>query len=47
MTLEHHIEELRAEYRACDDIDERRQIEDELVAAQEELAQLGEKGPPF
>jgi hypothetical protein len=46
MTLEHHIEELRAEIRGCIDLNERRQIELELAAALEELAHLGEKASP-
>lgn len=36
MTIEQHIEELRAELRNSVDIDERRKIEGELVLAQAE-----------
>lgn len=43
MTIEQHIEELRAELRNAPTIEERRQIEAELKAATEEL---NEKGPP-
>ena len=46
MTLERHIEELRAEIRGCLDLDERRQIERELAAALEEHLQLGETEDP-
>jgi hypothetical protein len=46
MTLERHIEELRAEIRTCNDLDERRQVELELAAALEEFAQLRAKGSP-
>jgi hypothetical protein len=37
MTLEQHIEELRAELRNCWDREERREIEVELEAARGEL----------
>ncbi|WP_170212276.1 MULTISPECIES: hypothetical protein [Agrobacterium tumefaciens complex] len=37
MTLEQHIEELRAELRNCWDREERREIEAELEAARGEL----------
>ncbi|NSZ61134.1 hypothetical protein [Agrobacterium tumefaciens] len=37
MTLEHHIEELRAELRNCWDREERREIEAELEVAVAEL----------
>lgn len=37
MTLEHHIEELRAELRNCWDLEERREIEAELEVASAEL----------
>lgn len=37
MTLEHHIEELRAELRNCWDREERRKIEAELKSAVAEL----------
>ena len=45
MTLEHHIEELRAEIRGCIDFEERGQIEHELAAALEELAQVRKEDP--
>ncbi|ABS70195.1 conserved hypothetical protein (plasmid) [Xanthobacter versatilis] len=38
MTLEHHIEELRAELRNAVDAGERHQIEAELEAARAQLA---------
>lgn len=38
MTLEQHIEELRAELRTCISRKERRQIERDLKAARDELA---------
>lgn len=38
MTLEQHIEELRAELRTCISRKERRQIERDLEAARDELA---------
>lgn len=38
MTLEQHIEELRAELRTCISSKERRQIERDLEAARDELA---------
>lgn len=38
MTLEQHIEELRAELRTCISLKERRQIERDLEAARDELA---------
>jgi hypothetical protein len=38
MTIEQHIEELRAELRTCICRKERRQIERELQAARDELA---------
>lgn len=40
MTIEQHIEELRAELIACDDKRERAQIEAEMQAARAELAAL-------
>lgn len=40
MALEQHIEELRAELRGVNDMDELRQIEAELQAALAELARL-------
>lgn len=40
MTIEQHIEELRAELIACDDTSERAQIEAEMQAAKAELAAL-------
>ncbi|WP_341487160.1 hypothetical protein [Pararhizobium sp. A13] len=43
MTIEQHIEELRAELRNAPTIEERRQIEAELKAA---LEALTEKNPP-
>lgn len=46
MTLERHIEELRAEIRTCNDLDERRQIELELAAALAERRQIDEKECP-
>jgi F0F1-type ATP synthase epsilon subunit len=46
MTIEQHIEELRAELRnACDD-DERRQIESELAEAVAELEAKAAKAGP-
>ncbi|MFJ1311379.1 hypothetical protein [Agrobacterium sp. P15N1-A] len=55
MTLEHHIEELRAELRNCWDLEERREIEAELEAAVAELniwideltQDLRDQKPPF
>ena len=44
ITLEQHIEELRAELRWCDP-KERRQIERELKAARDELARLLAREP--
>lgn len=44
MTIEQHIEELRAELRWCDPR-ERPQIESELKAACEELARRLEREP--
>lgn len=38
MTLEQHIEELRAELRTCISRKERRQIERDLEAARDDLA---------
>lgn len=38
MTLEQHIEELRAELRTCISRKERRQIERDLKAARDDLA---------
>jgi hypothetical protein len=46
MTIEQHIEELRAELRNAPDLEERRQIEAELNAATEELAALLQYLPP-
>jgi hypothetical protein len=46
MTIEQHIEELRAELRNASDPEERRQIEAELTAATEELAALLQHLPP-
>ena len=40
MTIEQHVEELRAELSANDDVAERRQIEAELQAAIAEYGQL-------
>ncbi|WP_287459250.1 hypothetical protein [Sphingomonas sp.] len=40
MALEQHIEELRAELRSINDVDELRQIEAELQAALAELERL-------
>ncbi len=40
MTIEQHIEELRAELSWCDNADERRQIEAELRDAEKRLKQL-------
>ena len=45
ITLEQHIEELRAELRNCDR-KEQRQIERELKDAREELARLLAEVPP-
>lgn len=46
MTLEQHIEELRAELRNCGDHKERRQIERELEEARAELTcRLAEEPP--
>ncbi len=39
MTIEQHIEELRAELSWCDNAAERRQIESELRAAERRLKQ--------
>lgn len=55
MTLEHHIEELRAELGNCWDLEERREIEAELEAAVAELniwigeltQDLWDQKPPF
>ena len=44
MTLEQHIEELRAELRNCDR-KEQRQIERELQVARDELARLLAREP--
>jgi hypothetical protein len=46
MTIEQHIEELRAELRNAIDLEERRQIEAELAAAVEELDALLENMVP-
>lgn len=46
MTLEQHIEELRAELRNCCDRKERRQIERELEEARDELARRLAEEPP-
>lgn len=48
MTLEQHIEELRAELRGVNDPCELHQIEAELTAAEAELAALEARGegPP-
>lgn len=46
MTIEQHIEELRAELRNAPDRKERRQIEAEMTAAIKELAALLEHLPP-
>jgi lipoate-protein ligase A len=46
MTIEQHIEELRAELRNAIDLEERRQIEAELAAAGEELDALLENMVP-
>ncbi|WP_146260068.1 hypothetical protein [Rhizobium tubonense] len=46
MTIEQHIEELRAELRNAPALEERRQIKAELNAATEELAVLLKYLPP-
>ncbi len=46
MTIEQHIEELRAELRNAGDLEERRQIKAELGAAVEERDTLLESLPP-
>lgn len=50
MTIEQHIEELRAELKNACDVTERREIEAELEMAQAELAIITaeqDAGPPF
>lgn len=46
MTIEQHIEELRAELRNAYDADERRQIESELAEAAAELEATAAKASP-
>ncbi|WP_202596128.1 hypothetical protein [Ensifer adhaerens] len=46
MTIEQHIEELRAELQNCLDAEERHQIETELEAARQELARRNTDDPP-
>ncbi|WP_210177767.1 hypothetical protein, partial [Ensifer sp. Root127] len=46
MTIEQHIEELRAELQYCPDAEERHQIEAELEAARQELVRRNTDDPP-
>ncbi len=46
MTIEQHIEELRAELRNCPDRAKRREIETELEAASDELSKFLEEDLP-
>ncbi|MET4690682.1 hypothetical protein [Sinorhizobium fredii] len=46
MTIEQHIEELRAELKNAGSAEERRQIEAELEAAHAELAERRTEGLP-
>jgi hypothetical protein len=46
MTIEQHIDELRAELKNCLDAEERHQIEAELETAQQELLRLSADDPP-
>lgn len=47
MSIEQHIEELRAELSWCDDADERRQIEAELRAAETDMKVQGQAETAF
>ncbi|MBP1876640.1 hypothetical protein J2Z19_006392 [Ensifer adhaerens] len=45
MTIEQHIDELRAELKNCPDAEERHQIEVELETARQELLRLSADDP--
>ncbi len=47
MSIDHHVEELRAELRNAVDADERRWIEKELAGALAEQKGLVSSEPPF